>query len=228
MTTVVAGPAVTARCKAQIRSGQSFPGLCLKRTRLALNIPAKYPSAIAAWRAVPPSKRHSGLGPEGFPQFYNISIWGHITNSDGVSGVYTQLGARSLVTKVAYKFFGRPLGWTSQLNDVDIVSPHVPTKAAPTPPPQHQAPVPAKPGHNFHGAKYAGLLKIGSKGDAVKELQFHLGLKITGKYGKAEAKAVDAFVNARNKKYGRGKPGYLGAADGTAGPKTYRAITGHA
>jgi hypothetical protein len=228
VTTVVAGPAVTARCNEQIRSGQSFPGLCLKRTRLALGIPAKYPSAIAAWRAVPPAHRHPGLGPEGFPQFYNISKWGHITNSDGKSGVFTQLGARSLVTKVAWKFFARGLGWTSELNGVLIVSPHVPTKAAPTPP-QHSTPVPAKPVKAaWHGAHYAGLLKIGSKGDAVKELQFHLGLKVTGKFTKLEAATVDQFVKARNKKYGRGKAGYLGIADGTAGPKTFRAITGHA
>ena len=227
MSSVYAGQSVIDRLLALQKKGAKFPGLCLKLTRTGLNIPAKYPSAKAAWLATPPANRHAGVAPKGFPMFYQISptskYW-HVVTSNGDGDVISNITAEGgIIKKVKYKLFARYLGWADVLNGVRILEPPAPAQ------PEHAKPTPVTKPPAWRGARYPGkVLKIGVSGDAVKELQFHLGLKITGRYTKTEANAVNNFVIARNKKYPKGKPGYLGRADGTAGPKTYKAITGHA
>lgn len=227
MSSVYAGQRVIDRLNAKMRAGLKYPGLCLKLTREGLGIPAKYASAKAAWLATPPANRHSGVAPKGYPMFYQISLsskYWHVVTSNGDGDVISNITAQGgIIKKVSYKLFARYLGWADVLNGVRILEP--PGEGVP----DHAKPVPVTKPPAWRGAKYPGrLLKIGVSGDAVKELQFHLGLKVTGKYTKTEAAAVNKFVLARNKKYPKGKPGYLGRADGTAGPKTYKAITGHA
>lgn len=210
-----------ARAQEYSRKAAKFPGLCLQFVRLCLGIAAKYPSAIAAWRAIPGKYKHSGIAPKGFPMFYNIGQFGHIVLSDGTGDVWSNITAdMGFIRKVAYKYFGNYLGWAEQLNGVLIKydEPPAPPKPKPKPP-------------KWRGAKYPGkIIKRGSRGDHIKELQFHLGFgtKPSGVVDSKTVAAIDRFVLANNKKHKRGQRGYLGAADHTAGPKTFKAITGHA
>lgn len=225
MTSVTGGQRVIDNFNAMKAAGRKFPGLCLQATRIALDIPAKYGSARAAFLATPAANRHTGIAPKGFPMFYNIGKYGHVVTSSGDGTVGSNITKEGGALKwVSWKVFGHYWGWTDRLNGVDIVAPPAPPTA-----PEHQKPTsPSKP-PKWRGAKYPGkVLKIGSRGAAVRELQFHLARKVTGVLTKGDAAAINSFVRARNKKYPRGRRGYLGAADGTAGPKTYKAITGHA
>lgn len=212
----------TALAKAEnySKTGTKFPGLCLQFVRLCLGIAAKYGSAIAAWRAIPGKYKHTGVGPKGFPMFYNIGRFGHVVLSRGDGSVWSNITAdMGLIQKVKYTFFGNYLGWTEQLNGVMI------KYDEPVPPPK-----PSKR-PKWRGAKYPGkIIRKGSRGKHIKELQFHLGFgsKPSGVVDNATVVAIDRFVLANNKKHKKGQKGYLGAADHTAGPKTFKAITGHA
>lgn len=208
---------VIAKAKAFSVALAMYPGLCLKFVRTCLGIPAKYPSAIAAWRAIPGSKKHTGYAPKGYPMFYNIGIFGHvvISNGDG-KNVWSNITAdHGYIKLVIWTMFGKYLGWATQLNGVDIKFDEPPKP-------------PAKP-PAWRNAPYGGrVIKPGVKGNDVKELQFHMGHKVTGVLSTIDAAAIDKFVLANNRRYPRGTKGYLGAADHTAGPKTYKAMTGHA
>jgi hypothetical protein len=190
-----------------------FPGLCLKFVRTCLGIGPKYGSAIIAWRAIPVQYKHSGIAPKGYPMFFNIGRYGHIVLSRGGGSVWSNMTVNmGFIQIVSYLIFGNYVGWSNSLNDVSW-----PLPAAPTP-----APVPA-----WRTARYGGrLLHLGVTGNDVRNLQFHLGNKITGKITALDVKDIDAFVIANNRKHPKGAKGFLGMADHTAGPKTYHAITG--
>jgi len=190
-----------------------YPGLCLKFVRTCLGIPSKYGSAIIAWRAIPVQYKHSGVAPKGYPMFYNIGKYGHIVLSCGDGTVWSNITANmGLIQKVKYTMFGNYVGWSNSLNDVTWPLPVIHTPV----------PIPI-----WRTAKYGGrLIRLGVTGSDVKNLQFHLGNKVTGKVTALDVADIDAFVLANNRKYPKGTAGYLGMADHTAGPKTYHAITG--
>lgn len=90
-------------------------------------------------------------------------------------------------------------------------------------------PAPTKPPGTgkprWRGAHFVSTIKFGVRGDAVNELQYFLRVPITGVADKKTTAAIDAFVRAYNKRHPKSG---LGKADGTAGPLTFKAITGHA
>lgn len=79
---------------------------------------------------------------------------------------------------------------------------------------RNQTPLPA-PGEGGEAAPR--VLKVGSTGPAVRMLRRALGQRAGNRYSRFTARKVDRFV--------RKNPRLL-PADGTCGPKTYRAITG--
>lgn len=212
MTTVNSPAQSVAVAQKLHDNGSKWPGLCLKFVRTCLGIPAKYGSAIIAWRAVPSKFRYTGVAPKGYPMFYNLGRYGHVVLSCGDGTVWSNITANmGYIQKVKYAFFGNYLGWTNSLNGVTWPLPSTPPATAPA----------------WRKAKYGGrLIKHSVKGDDIKNLQFHLGNVITGILNYQDIKDIDAFVIANNKKYPKGTAGYLGMADHTAGPKTYHAITG--
>lgn len=93
-----------------------------------------------------------------------------------------------------------------------------PVIPAPTKPPGTGRP-------HWRGAKFVTTIKFGVRGDFINEVQYFLRVPITGVADKRTIAAINAFIKAYNKRHPKAT---LGKADGTAGPKTYRAITGHA
>lgn len=104
-------------------------GLCLKTCREAWGLPAKYPSAIIAWRNTPKKHRHTDpkLAPIGACHFYEGGKYGHIViQSDKKNKVWgtdlpttNKIGLhhRNLpVRRWKYKY----LGWTDWLNGEEL------------------------------------------------------------------------------------------------------------
>jgi len=201
-------PAVTvANSKRMIANKDCYPNLCLKATRTALGIPSKYASAISAWRNIPRSKRHSGIAPPGYPMFFGIGRYGHVVISlDGKGLVASNMSnwyPRGIMKAVSYKLFSNYLGWSTQLNGVDIPPPLVP----------HTVPT-----HVYVPAKYVGPImpNYPTRYPAqIKEVQNRFGLKVDGIYGPKSVAGVVAWQRRHTA---------LGKADGIIGPKTYAYI----
>jgi hypothetical protein len=58
-------------------------GMCLQIVRNWAGIPSRYPSALAAWKAIPSSARHTGTPPRGSFVYWYSSTFGHIAWSLG-------------------------------------------------------------------------------------------------------------------------------------------------
>lgn len=182
-----------------------YPGLCLKFVRTTLAIPAKEGSAKKAWQAVPANKRHGGIAPAGYPMFYNIGEFGHIVLSCGDGTVWSNITSTGgQIERVQYTNFDNYLGWSTELNGVDLQKP--PTK------PQPPNPV-AK------HTKWTRKLKRGMRGEDVRDLKTHLFGGKQGTYFGSQTKAKVIRIQKANPA--------LGTADGVVGPKTYKKITGH-
>jgi len=185
-----------------IARGDRYPHLCLRDVRICLGVPSKYPSAISAWRAIPKAHRHSGIAPAGYPMFYNLSDNGHVVlslNGRGLIGTNSGYGGR-MVTK-NYTYFGNYLGWSTELNGVQL-APLVISR--PNPPTHVFIPPP------FHGPYHPG-----TAGPLIKEIQNRLMVPQTSVYDKATVAAVIAYQKRHP---------YLGTPDGIIGPKTYQSI----
>jgi hypothetical protein len=184
-----------------------YNGLCLQFVRTAFGIPAKYPSAIAAWNgAAHKHKTTSTSGiPVGVPIFFSGGKYGHVaiyagnglmrTTNSSVGHPVTQSVAQW--TRAGYYTL---LGWTEDLNGVRVY----------TPPP----PAPSKPST---GSSSPAVLKVGSKGAKVKALQQGLN-KAFPAYSKLAVDSsfgpkVEAVVKEFQRRTGL-------AVDGVVGPKT--------
>lgn len=104
-------------------------GLCLKTVREAYGLPAKYPSAIVAWRNTPGRFKHKDFktAPIGACHYYEGGKYGHIViQSESRNRVYgTDLPItdrvgfhhrRMPINRWKYKY----LGWTSWLNGHEL------------------------------------------------------------------------------------------------------------
>lgn len=183
-----------------------YPGLCLKFVRTTLDIPAKYPSAKEAWRNIPATHRHGGIAPAGYPMHYNIGQFGHIVLSCGDGTVWSNISATGgQIERVPYASFDNYLGWSTQLNGVDLQKP--PTKPSNPPSPA------------FKHTKWTRKLKRGMRGEDVRDLKTHLFGGKQGSYFGSKTRAKVIRIQKANPS--------LGTADGVVGPKTYQKITGH-
>jgi hypothetical protein len=104
-------------------------GFCLKTCREAYALPAKYPSAIIAWKNTPKKFKHKDpkLAPIGACHFYEGGKYGHIVLQSGMKNkvygtdlpISDRIGLhhRNLPTRRwGYKY----LGWTNWLNGHEL------------------------------------------------------------------------------------------------------------
>jgi hypothetical protein len=114
---------------AHMSGKRGVKGMCLKTCRLAWQIPAKYPSAIIAWNNTP--KKHKFTdpmkAPVGVTHFWKGGKFGHVAIQSSKSGYVwsTDLPIKDTVGRIYYteveKAWGsKYLGWTTQLNGVDL------------------------------------------------------------------------------------------------------------
>lgn len=203
--------------------------LCLKAVRTELGVPAKYQSARLAANAVPKAHRHTTWPPPpGYPVFYGSQYRGagHVTLSDVSGKVWTNDAVRDggidlVAETMITKGWGLPKRfWATQINDVTLTPPaHI------TPPPVKPSPKPGTKPPAHAEAPYPGHpLKYGYRGAAVTCIQKHLGIKQTGVYDAATVAAVKAYQQRHPSLC---KLGLKRNADGIAGPRTYKSITGH-
>lgn len=136
MATTPLGPLQTLRRDAleeaardALRGTGGWVGLCLKWVRSALDIDARYPSAIVAWNHVAREDRHGGARPPaGVPVFWAIGKYGHVALSDGDGRVWsTDIKRRGKVDRVTIDYINarwgaRYLGWGETLNGVRVIS----------------------------------------------------------------------------------------------------------
>jgi hypothetical protein len=111
--------------------------LCLKRVRTLLGVPAKYASAILAWRHVAPEDRHDDPEPpRGVPVFWAIGTYGHVAVSDGGGWCFsTDIMRRGRLDRVPIALISQRwgatyLGWSETLNDVRVWTAHAPGERA--------------------------------------------------------------------------------------------------
>ena len=113
------------------RGARKWYNLCLRFARMAIGVPARYPTAQSAWNHIPPSRRHRGDAPAGYPEWWNTGKGraGHVGISDGRGNVYSndilKHGKIDLVprTRIHGKWGATYLGWSSNLNGVDLPTP---------------------------------------------------------------------------------------------------------
>jgi hypothetical protein len=98
-------------------------GMCLKTCRLAYGIPAKYPSAIEAWKATKRKFDDPTLAPIGAAHFWEIGKFGHIAVQAPKAGQVwsTDSPVSDRIGKVplgwfAQKWGAKYLGWTDEVN----------------------------------------------------------------------------------------------------------------
>lgn len=103
---------------------KGYKGLCLQFVRTCYGIPAKYPSAISAWKNA--KKRHTSAPPVGAPVFFTIpgNPYGHVAIYLGGGQYRTNYSAKGTVITAGLDhavFRGMTkLGWTSDLNGVNL------------------------------------------------------------------------------------------------------------
>ena len=114
---------------AHMSGKRGVKGLCLKTCRQAWQIRAKYPSAIVAWNNTP--KKHKFTDPMKAPigatHFWRGGKFGHVAIQSSKPGYVwsTDLPVKDTVGRIYYtevtKAWGsKYLGWTTQLNGVDL------------------------------------------------------------------------------------------------------------
>ena len=114
---------------AHMSGRRGVKGLCLKTCRQAWKIPAKYPSAIAAWNNTPRKQKFTDpmKAPIGATHFWRGGKFGHVAIQSSKPGYVwsTDLPVKDTVGRIYYtevneKWGSRYLGWTTQLNGVDL------------------------------------------------------------------------------------------------------------
>jgi len=115
--------------KWHIEGKTNVQGLCLKTCRQAWKLSAKYPSAISAWDNTPKKNKFSDpmKAPLGATHFWKGGKFGHVAiQSDKPGYVWTtDLPVKDTVGKIYYTgvndaWGSKYLGWTTQLNGVDL------------------------------------------------------------------------------------------------------------
>ena len=115
--------------KWHIEGKTNVQGLCLKTCRQAWKLPAKYPSAISAWDNTPKKNKFSDpmKAPLGATHFWKGGKFGHVAiQSDKPGYVWsTDLPVKDTIGKIYYTgvndaWGSTYLGWTTQLNGVDL------------------------------------------------------------------------------------------------------------
>lgn len=162
-------PAWRAAAVTDVRSGDAvWRGLCLKRARTLLGIPAGSPSAITAWEAIPVAHRYGDdpYPPPGVPVFWRGGKYGHIAVSDGRGWCFsTDIKRRGRLDRVKivliHERWGLAyLGWSDTLNGHFV-----------------------EPGPRN--------LRQGARGPDVARLQRALKVKADGHFGTTTAAAVN-------------------------------------
>lgn len=124
--------ALVAASNEASHGGPVWKGLCLRFVRTMLEIPSGAPTAIAAWKAVPSKLTHSWYNaPAGVPVFWSGGSTGagHIAIADGTGKCWSsdilREGHVDLVpiTLIAAKWGLHYLGWSEQLNGVNVYTP---------------------------------------------------------------------------------------------------------
>jgi hypothetical protein len=221
------------------RDTEGWHNRCLGITALAYGYgasgftpgsPDRSPWAIEAWRQAPDVTKHRGV-------FANVPRGGiiHWKNPSGGAGhtgislgdgtfFTNDLGLDDHITvepirRVARDWGMSMVGW----REPDFA--HGLGKNTPKRPALPCPPVSAIMAAATHPPSYgehlpSGKIRLGSTGRAVRELQRHLGIPfpLRGTVNATTVRRIDRFVRDRPE---------LGADDGTCGPLTYRAITGH-
>lgn len=183
-----------------------YGGYCLKWVRLCFGVPAKYPTAYAAWQGA--RRRHTGTPPANVPVFFAPSGngFGHVAYSLGGGRVRTTNSAtnkihNTTIATIERQWGQRYLGWTEDLNGRTV---YAPPKPKPTPP---------------KGS--SSVLRRGRTGARVKRLQAGMNdvfpayskLAVDGSYGAATERVVKEFQRRAGL-----------AVDGIVGPKTTAAL----
>jgi hypothetical protein len=168
----------------------------------------------------------AGILRKGNPVFGDIVVfkgrkYGHVgvaTDARSYIGVDKPKTGRIGVSRRSQVWTGlRYVGFIRPEDMHKIGWPVIP--AAPAPLPHTTVPVKGKSHYVLPGQVFKGTLRMGSKGAFVREVQFHLGRPVTGVYSSKDVAAVKAIQKRRWP--------LLGKADGIAGPRTYRTVTGH-
>lgn len=111
-------------------------GLCLMFVRSMLDVDYKHPSAIEAWRAIPPLQRHEEDTdpPPGVPLFWAGGRYGHVALSAGKRGYCwsTDIKRVGKVDRVPIDLIRARwgldyLGWAESINGVRVYPPTAPT-----------------------------------------------------------------------------------------------------
>jgi hypothetical protein len=179
---------------AEVKHGDPvWRNLCLKRVRTLLGVPAKYPSAIVAWKHVKPEDRHTSPAPAGTPEFFAIGKYGHVVVSDGVHDgeawcFSTDIKRRGRLDRfrtalITEGWGAKRLGWAETLNGVRVYD-------EPKPAPDH-----------------AGTVVKVRAGDTM--------LAITAAHAKLGTDWADVWSHPRNKDLRalRGKPEMIRPGD---------------
>lgn len=109
-----------------VSPARDWEGWCLQFVRTMYGVPARYPSAKAAWEAVPAGARGRGAAPPGAIFFWAVGQHGHcgiaLGNEFVVSTDLVRKGKPDAhPIALAQKRWGaRALGWTWRLNGVDL------------------------------------------------------------------------------------------------------------
>jgi len=174
---------------------KGYKGLCLQFVRTCYNIPAKYPSAASAWSNAKKKHRTADVRdcPVGYPMFFSIpgNSFGHVAIAVGGGMFRTNYSAKGTVITAPFNhavFAGmKPLGWTEDLNGVNLGKPSAgdDEKADPKIKKWQQSMNKIFPAY----AKFAPDGKYGPySAQVTKEFQARVGLPQTGKL---DAKTVE-------------------------------------
>ena len=122
---------------------KDYRALCLQFTRMAFDIPAKYPDAKSAWANAKKKHKTSSAKniPAGVPVFWETrSKWDHVALSiGGGKCISTDIKRRGKVDVVnidtVTKSWGPLLGWSEDLNGVTVYTPKASGGAGSSEPP---------------------------------------------------------------------------------------------
>lgn len=113
-----------------VRSGEAgWEGLCLKRVRTLLGVPARHPSAWEAWKHAQ-DRHYSRNPPRGVPVFWRGGRWGHVALSDGNGMCFsTDIKRKGKLDRVKISLIHDRwgyvyVGWSEDVNGVRVYDPN--------------------------------------------------------------------------------------------------------